>query len=465
MEKIIEELKLIVGEKGWLAVEDAPEMLGDITGSGEDCLLVLRPESTEEVSRITAVCCANGIAIVPQGGNTNLCRMAIPTEKSPTIVLSLKRMNRIIDLNVANATVTVEAGCVMQVLQETAAQNGLLFAPDWGARGAATVGGAVGTNGGGLNVLRYGTTREQVLGLEVVLPDGRVWNGLRRLIKDNSGFDLKQLFIGSEGTLGIITKLAFKLHPEQAVSQSMMVALSDVSRLIELYQLGRQIAGERLAAFELMPGIGIEKALQRYPDIKRPMEARADWYVLIRMSDRGSVEEHLMSLFEQGLHREVIADGVLASSGTQERNLWELREQMIPHQYFKDYTMLKWDVSVPVDRIADFLLSAQAKVHGLCSDAICYAVSHVGDGNIHYTAYLDPEIGKTGVKDEIYDVIDELIWSFGGSVVAEHGVGALFRNQVKRQKSDVEYDLLTRVKETFDPQGLMNPGKMLFGRA
>lgn len=465
MEKTVEKLKLIVGSSGWATGATAPGMVSDINGAGAECLLVLRPESSEEVAQITTLCSANGIAIIPQGGNTNLCRMAIPTEHVPTILLSLARMNRIIELNEANATVTVEAGCVMQTLQERAAQHQLVFAPDWGARGTATVGGAVSTNGGGLNVLRYGTTREQVLGLEVVLPDGRVWNGLRGLTKDNSGFDLKQLFIGSEGTLGIITRLVFRLHPAQAVSQSMLVALSDVSRLAELFQVGRRIAADRLTAFELMPGIGMEKALGRYPDLKRPMKARSDWYVLIRMSDRTSVEDQLIALFEEGAESGVITDGVLANSGIQEHNLWEIREQMIPHQYFPGMTMLKWDVSVPGDRISDFLITAEARVHALCPRAICYAVSHVGDGNIHFSAFLTPQSAGEELKNKIFGVIDELVWSLDGSIVAEHGVGALFRERVRGQKSDTEYELMIKVKETFDPAGLMNPGKMLFRSA
>lgn len=464
MEEVIEKLKLLVGRNGWETPEKMPELLADIYGAGEDCLLVLRPETTGEVAQITALCHANHIAIVPQGGNTNLCRMAVPTESTASILLSLSRMNRIVDLNEANATVTVEAGCVMQTLQEKAAQHQLVFAPDWGARGTATVGGAVSTNGGGLNVLRYGTTREQVLGLEVVLPDGRVWDGLRGLTKDNSGFDLKQLFIGAEGTLGIITKLIFRLHPAQAVAQSMLVALSDVSRLTDLFQAGRRIAGDRLTAFELMPGIGMENALNRYPDLKRPMEARSDWYVLIRMADRVGVEDQLMALFEYGTQSGVITDGVLVTSGAQERNLWEIREQMIPHQYFKGLTMLKWDVSVPGDRISDFLVAAETRVNGLCPEATCYAVSHVGDGNIHFSAFLAPG-AQDAVKNELFSVIDALVWSLGGSIVAEHGVGALFRDRVRRQKSDIEYEMMLKVKEAFDPTGLMNPGKMLFRRA
>ena len=454
-------LKSILNSKGWVSPDQAPGMLSDIAGPGHDCLLIARPGTTEEVAQTLALCRAHGVAVVPQGGNSNLCRMAVPTEVRPSILLSLVRMNRIVDINPHNATVTVEAGCVMQQVQEAVAEHGLTFAPDWGARGSATVGGAVATNGGGLNVLRFGTTREQVLGLEAVLPDGRVWDGMRSLIKDNSGYDLKQLFIGSEGTLGVITRLVFRLHPAQPVRQSMLAVLTDMSRLMDFFGRACAIGGDRLTAFELLPGIGVEKALARYPDLQRPMQARADWYLLIRFSGRASVTTSLEELFADGFEAGILADAVLASSEAQERNLWELREQMIPHQYFPEQAMLKWDVSVPTDRIVEFLTQAEARIKSIAPDAICYAVGHVGDGNVHYSSFLPRDAGLEAHSAEIYDRIDALIWSLGGSIVAEHGVGALFRDRVQRQKSHLEYEMMQRLKRSFDPHGLMNPGKLL----
>ena len=347
----------------------------------------------------------------------------------------------------------------MQTLQEAALAQGRVFAPDWGARGTASVGGAVATNGGGLNVLRYGTTREQVLGMEVVLPDGTIWNGMRSLIKDNSGYDLKHLFIGSEGTLGIITKLVFKLHPRQPITQSMMAVLSDMSRLSDFFDMARAIGGERLIAFELLPGLGVEKALERYPDLQRPLETRADWYLLVRFAGQDSVEEPLMQLFERGFEEDILSDAVLSSSLAQEQNLWEIREQMIPHQYFKGQ-QLKWDVSVPTDQIVTFLLQAEGVIKAIDPGTICYAVGHVGDGNFHYSAY-PPDQTDPDIVCRIYDQIDALIWSMGGSIVAEHGVGAIFVDRMRKQKSAVEYAMMQTIKSGLDPQGIMNPGKLL----
>ena len=452
----------ILGENGVLRSSDAPEMLRDIIGEGRDCILIARPSSTEHVAGLLNLCREHGVAVVPQGGNTNICHMAVPTEDRPSILLSLARMNRIIEINRSNATVTVEAGCIMQQVQEAVEAQGLTFGIDWGARGSATVGGAVSTNGGGLTVLRYGTTREQVLGLEVVLPDGRCWQGLRSLTKDNSGLDLKHIFIGSEGTLGVITRIVFRLHPQQPVRQSMMASLGNMSRLMDFFAKARSLGGDRLDAFELMPGIGVEKALSRYPDLQRPVETRADWYVLLRFAAREPVAGMMAELFDYGFEEGIISDAAMAQSMSQERNLWELREQMIPHQYFRGFRMLKWDVSVPGDQIVPFLAAANEAVEHLASNATCYAVGHVGDGNLHYCAFLPSDAYTEALAARIYDRIDNLIWSMDGSVVAEHGVGSLFRERVRRQKSGIEYELMQRIKGSIDPDGLMNPGKLLF---
>lgn len=448
-----------------LSPDEAGPYTADIYGEAEaPCLLVARPTTTDEVSRLLRMCHEQAIPVVPQGGNTNVCRMAVPTGSRAAVVLSLGRMNRIESLEPQAATVTVQAGCLIQTLQEAALDHDLLFAPDWGARGSATVGGAVGTNGGGLNVLRYGTTREQVLGLEVVLPDGRVWNGLRALTKDNSGYDLKQLFIGSEGSLGIVTRIVFRLHPAPSVNRSMMVALPDLSRLPDLMTLARQKAGRLLSAVELLPGLGVEKALDRYPDLRRPFDTVPPWSVLLRLSDTAEVEPMLLDLFEAGLEADIFSDGVLAQSVAQERNLWEIREQMMPHQYFPGLSMLKWDVSVPVGRIAEFITRADALVAETCPGATPYAVSHLGDGNVHYSAFADPAMpGFEDKKAQTLRSIDELIWSFGGSVVAEHGVGSVFVDRMRGQKSDVEYALQQGIKRLIDPSGLMNPGKLILG--
>ncbi|KAA3629947.1 MAG: FAD-binding oxidoreductase [Proteobacteria bacterium] len=458
----LETLRSLLGPKGLIPGSEAAGYTTDIAGRTAPCLAVLRPASTQEVSDAVRICAEHDLAIIPQGGNTNLCQMTVPESGRDSVILNLSRMNHILEVDPACSTITAESGCTIQALQEAAAEQDRLFAPDWGARGTAQIGGAVATNGGGLNVFRYGTTREQVLGMEVVLPDGQVWDGMRSLRKDNSGYDLKQLFIGAEGTLGIITKLVFKLHPLQPFTQSMMAVLADISRLTDYLNLAQSLAGGKLVAVELLNGIGMEKALERYPDLHRPLDTKADWYVLIRLAGASPVEETLTAIYEQGFKGGMLEDAVMAQSVAQERNIWEIREQMIPMQYFKGH-QVKWDVSVPVSRIVDFLRAAEAIAAKHQKEAITYAVGHVGDGNIHYSIFPKGEAGPEMDRlNAIYtQEIDALIWSFGGSIVAEHGVGSVYMDRMRRQKSAVEYQMMQKLRALFDPQGIMNPGKLI----
>ncbi len=455
------ELETLLGPSGFLTGADAADYASDLSGKGEPALAVLRPGSTDEVAKAVRICADHGIAIVPQGGNSNVCHMAVPLAGQQAVILSTSRMNRILEVDAACSTIAAEAGCTVQALQDAAAAQDRLFAPDWGARGTAQVGGAVATNGGGQNVFRYGTTREQVLGMEVVLPDGRVWDAMRTLRKDNSGYDLKQLFIGSEGTLGIITKLVFKLHPRQPVTNSMMAVLTDMKRLIDYLNLAKGIAGDSLVAFEFLNGLGIERALDRYPDLQRPLETRADWYVLIRLAGTDPVDETLAAIFEQGFEQGILEDAVMAQTVAQEQNLWEIREQMIPVQYFKG-RLVKWDVSVPITRMVEFLEKAEEIAAQHQPEAISYAVGHVGDGNIHYSIFPAGEEGPEMEKlaKTYTDEIDALIWSLGGSIVAEHGVGSVFVQRMRQQKPQVEYEMMQQIRSLFDPQGIMNPGKL-----
>ncbi len=458
----LDELQASVGDKWVLQGEDAAPFLSDLKGPKGPALAVVRPGDTEQVAAVVALCHAHDVAIVPQGGNTNICRMAVPEPDQPSIVLSLSRMNRVLDVDAACYSLTAEAGCLLQVAQEAAAEAHRCFAPDWGARGTATIGGAIATNGGGLNVIRYGTTRDQILGLEVVLPDGQIWNGLRALRKDNSGYDLKQMFIGSEGTLGVVTKAVFKLHPAQPISQSAMAVPADMSRMMDLLELARDIGGDRLTAFELMSGLLIDKALARYPDLRHPMQTRAPYYLLVRFSDKDEVSDTMMTFMEQALEGELLEDAIIAQSGAQEANIWELREQMIPHQYFIHHGY-KWDVSVPISRMADFIAQIEDIARDKAPEAALCISGHIGDGNIHLDIF--PEIPKGPEFDALGHIllplVDQLIWSMGGSIVAEHGVGSEFTDRMRQQKPAVEYAMMQGVKAMLDPKGLMNPGKLL----
>jgi FAD/FMN-containing dehydrogenase len=372
-------------------------------------------------------------------------------------------MNRIISVDPARYTITAEAGCILQSIHDAAAQVDRAFAMDWGARGSATIGGGISTNAGGINVLRFGNTRDQVLGLEVVLPDGRVWDGLRALRKDSSGYDLKHLFIGAEGTLGIVTKAVLKLHPRPAHEQSMWASVADLGRLMELFALARSVASEGLTAFELVPGYTYEMALKQYPALARPVETRADWYVIVRFSGQQPVGDKFEEFFSRAFEAGLVTDGALAQSIAQETNIWSLRDEIPPLKLLKG-KMLKWDASVPIDRIVPFLAEAQRRAHAIRGDLRVIAFGHVGDGNLHMSIF--PEGGSPG--DAAFDAlckrvvseIDALIWSENGSICAEHGVGVENFDRLPGQKSPIELEMMARVRALFDPQGLFNPGKV-----
>jgi FAD/FMN-containing dehydrogenase len=455
-------LRAQLGHNAVLDGTDAGAYLTDIKGVISPALAVVRPANTAEVAQVVRLCGANDVAIIAQGGNTNVCGMTMAPDSRLAVVLCLSRMNHIVAVDADCSTLIAEAGCTIQACQEAAAYQSRLFAPDWGARGTAQVGGAVATNGGGLNVFRYGTTREQVLGVEAVLADGTVWDGMRALRKDTSGYDLKQLLIGSEGTLGIITKVVFKLHPQQPHSRSMFAAIETPTCLMAVLNEAKDIAGDTLVAFELMNGVGVELALKRYPNLQRPIETRSRWYVLVRLAGRESVDDTLTTLFERTFGSGHLTDAVMAQSESQEHNLWALRDQMIPMQYFPG-PVAKWDVSVPINKIATFLYRAESIANKHDPNAVSYAVGHVGDGNIHYSIFpqRDPGPCTEALLAAYISEIDALTWSLGGSIVAEHGVGTVYIDRMRAQKPPVEYAMMQQVKRMFDPANLMNPGKLL----
>lgn len=462
--RALEDIRKALGPKGVIEGDDLAPFTQDIRGTYKgSALLLARPATTDEVAEVVRICAANDLVIVPQGGNTGLCGGAVPRGARPCIILSLSRMNRIVSVDPDRYTITAEAGCILQSIHDAAAQVDRAFAMDWGARGSATVGGGVSTNAGGINVLRFGNTRDQVLGLEVVLPDGRIWNGLRALRKDSSGYDLKHLFIGAEGTLGIVTKAVLKLHPRPLHEQSMWAAVSDLARLMELFALARTIASEGLTAFELVPGYTYEKALAQYPALARPVETRAEWYVIVRFSGQQPVGDKFEDFFARAFEAGLVTDGALAQTIAQENNIWSLRDEIPPLKLIKG-KMLKWDASVPIDRIVPFLAEAQARAHAIRPDLRVIAFGHVGDGNLHMSIF--PEGGQPG--DAAFDAlckrvvadIDELIWSYGGSICAEHGVGVENFERLPGQKPAVELEMMARVREMFDPRGIFNPGKI-----
>jgi FAD/FMN-containing dehydrogenase len=424
------------------------------SGSAE---CVVRPASTAEVARVVALCAEHDMAIVPQGGNTGLSGGSVPTGRRREIVLALGRMNRIRALDRLNDTMTVEAGCVLANVQRAADEAGRLFPLSLAAEGSCQIGGNLSTNAGGINVLRYGTAREQVLGLEVVLPDGRVWEGLRGLRKDNTGYDLKHLFLGAEGTLGIITAAVLRLHPKPSASATAWIALDSPAAAVELLAVLHERLGDRLSAFELLSRSCLEAVLKHAPGTQDPLAAAHPWYVLTEIADNGeegALRERVEKLLVDCAERGTLADAALAQSGEQARALWRIRET-VPEAQFSN---VKHDIAVPVSKSAEFIERAGPRLAARFPDVRIYAFGHVGDGNIHYN--IGPEslvAERAAVNRIVYDTVAEL----GGSISAEHGLGQLKRDEILRHKPPLEIELMRALKRTLDPKGLMNPGKLL----
>jgi FAD/FMN-containing dehydrogenase len=464
----LERIKAIVGPKGFIAdgAGMAPylqEERGLYHGAAR---LIIRPAATEEVAAVVRCCAAARIPVVPQGGNTGLVGAAVPPEDGGAVVLSLGRMNRVRAIDPVDFTITVEAGCVLADIQREAATADRLFPLSLGAEGSCQIGGNLSTNAGGIAVLRYGTTRELTLGLEVVLPDGQVWDGLRALRKDNTGYDLKQLFIGSEGTLGIITAATLKLFPRPREIETALLGLARVEDAMALFARARKASGDQLTAFELIPRLGLEIAMRHTPGIADPLAAPARWYALLEVSSsqtEGGLRPALEAFLAEAMAQGLVQNGVIASSGEQARALWRIREGMVEGQKHEGGS-IKHDVSVPVSKVADFILRATAAVEALLPGIRPLAFGHVGDGNVHFNL-SQPKGAETRVFlarwAEFNRLVHDLVRGFGGSISAEHGIGRLKRDELARCKSALELELMRKLKRALDPEGLMNPGKVL----
>jgi FAD/FMN-containing dehydrogenase len=465
---LLERLKAIVGPKGWAeAAEDLAPHLTDWRRRYRGATpLLLKPASAAEVAAIVGLCAEARVPIVPQGGNTGLCGGATPGAAGDEILLSLARLNRIRHIDPAGGTVTVEAGCILRQVQEAAAAADRLLPLSLAAEGSCQIGGNLATNAGGIAVLRYGNARDLVLGLEAVLPDGRIWDGLRSLRKDNTGYDLKQLFIGAEGTLGIITAAVLRLFPAIRERVTAFAAPRDLTAAVELLARCRAAGNDSLTSFELLPRAGIDLALRHIPGAADPLpDAGADG-LLIEFGAtaagtglRAAVEAALAAAQEDGL----IADATIAGSEEQARKLWFLREAIVELQKHAGAS-IKHDVAVAVARVPEFIAEAGALSRRLLPGVRVIAFGHLGDGNIHFNLY-QPEGMEADAflarEEPLSAAIHDLAASLGGSFSAEHGIGRLRRPELRRYKSEVDLDLMRRLKQALDPQGIMNPGKVL----
>ncbi len=427
--------------------------------------LVARPASAAEVAEVVKHCAAARLPIVPQGGNTGLCGAAVPAADGENIVLSLGRLNRIRAIDPTDFTVTVEAGCVLAEIQKAAEAVDRLFPLSLGAEGSCQIGGNLSTNAGGIAVLRYGTMRDLTLGLEVVLPDGRVWNGLRLLRKDNTGYDLKQLFIGAEGTLGIITAATLKLFPRPKEVETAFLGLARASDAMELFARARAASGDQLTAFELIPRIGLDFALRHVAGVVDPLDEPHPWYALLDVASSrpgAKVRDALEQFLGEMMAARLIEDGVVASSAQQALELWRIREAMVEAEKFEGAS-IKHDVSVAVSRVAEFIERTTAAVEARLPGVRPIAFGHVGDGNVHFN--ITQPVGADAKaflarRQEFNDLVHGIAVEMGGSISAEHGIGILKRDDLPRYKPAVELDLMRRVKRALDPDAIMNPGKI-----
>ena len=461
---VLSRIKSVLGEGGWS--EDPQRLAPKLVEwrdrwSGTTPLLAL-PRTTAEVAAVVGICAASGVAITPQGGNTGLVGGQIPQGE---ILLSTERMRAMRDIDAFDDVVVVEAGMTLAAVHEAATTVNRRFPLSVASEGSATIGGLVSTNAGGTAVLRYGTMRDQVLGLEAVLPNGEVWNGLKRLRKDNTGYDLKQLLIGAEGTLGVVTAASLKLYPILPSRAVAFVGLRSPQDAIRLLARGKEETGGALEAFELISRYGMDLVIKNIPDQREPMDGRHPWYVLIETAsgEPGAAEAAMERLLAHALEADLIQDAVIAQTETQARTLWALRENQSAGQKAEGAAW-KHDVSVPVSRMADFITQATAVLEARWPDIAITAFGHVGDGNVHYDVLAKPgadQAAHAAHRDEGAHIVHGIIAEMGGSISAEHGLGTMKTAEALTYKSPVEVAALRAVRAALDPQRIMNP-RVLF---
>ncbi|MES2150556.1 MAG: FAD-binding oxidoreductase [Pseudomonadota bacterium] len=436
---------------------------GRFTGAA---LAVLRPRDTQQVAQLVAACAEWRVALVPQGGNTGLVLGSVPDASGAAVVLSLARLRSVRAIDPVNRTITVDAGCVLQAVQEAAAGHGCLFPLSLAAEGSCTIGGNLSTNAGGTAVLRYGNMRELCLGLEVVTPQGQVWDGLRGLRKDNTGYDLRDLYIGAEGTLGVITGAVLKLFPQPKAARTALVALSSPRQALALLTLMQEQCGASLTGFELISALCLRLVATHFPALAQPFAASHAQYVLLELSSSES-EQHAHSLLETGigaaLAQQIVQDAVVAASGAQSRRLWQLREH-IPLAQAAAGKNIKHDISLPVSRCADFIESTEAALLAAYPHCQLVCFGHLGDGNLHFNVAPASGAGHDAFlanQAGVNRIVHDSVAAFGGSISAEHGIGALKRGELAHYKSAIELNLMRTIKGALDPLGIMNPGKVL----
>ena len=474
--ELINALHAIVGDAGLKTGDgDTASFLTDWHGQYQgQAVAVVMPDSTEQVSAVMALADAHDVVVVPQGGNTGFMGGATPDSRGRTILLSLRRMNRIREIDATNMSMTVEAGCVLQTLHEASEREGLYFPLNLAAKGSCTIGGNLGTNAGGLNVVRYGTTREMTLGVEVVLMGGRVLNLLSGLRKDNTGYDLRHLFVGSEGTLGVITAATMKLFPQPVARATAFAEVRDVAAAVDLLHRLQAASGGGVEAFELIPADILHVVFHHFPEIPQPLATRGAMNVLMEIgssnpasglaNDSGEtplqviIQDTLASAFEDGL----VLDATIAASETQRRSLWDVRE-MAPESHKRSKGVARSDISLSQSALAPFYAEMVDGVKAIDPNLLICGYGHLGDGNLHFNIVADERSNSDfeAKKDQLYSLIYEKVAKHNGSISAEHGIGQTKRAQLAKVKQPEVLDVMRAIKASIDPKNLMNPGKVI----
>jgi FAD/FMN-containing dehydrogenase len=469
MQNLIDQLSSVLGQKYILTTdEDKARYLTDwrkrYIGKA---LAVLLPGNSSEVSSIVKLCAENQVAIVPQGGNTGFCGGATPDNSGKQVILNLKRMNQIREIDVANQTITLEAGCILQTVQEKAAEQGFLFPLSLGAEGSCMIGGNLATNAGGTNVLRYGNARDLCLGLEVVTAKGEIWNGLKGLRKDNTGYDLRDLFVGSEGTLGIITAAVMKLYPLPISQWTTLVACETISSSIALLNLFQKRATSLLTGFEMMTQESLDLNEKHFPQMANPLQGKPPFTILIELSDHES-EEHvrqlLETILEEAFESQFISDAVIASNLSQANAFWHMREHITVAQA-EEGANLKHDITIPLSSLDSFIKETDALMRNRYPGIRIINFGHLGDGNLHYNIApplgVDARIFNENNEKPIHELIYAQVERCNGSISAEHGVGQLKLDGLRAHKGEVAHELMMTLKRALDPQNILNPHKVV----
>jgi FAD/FMN-containing dehydrogenase len=470
MTALIEDLAGIVGDTGLLTeAQEVEPYVTDIRGRYKgNALCVVRPRSTEEVAAVVASCVARSVPVQAQGGNTGLCGASVPFAGGRGVIVSLGRMRRIRDIDAANNSITVDAGCVLADVQRAAANAGRYYPVSLGAEGSCQIGGNIATNAGGTGVLRYGNTRDNVLGLEVVLPDARIWNGLRALRKDNTGFDLKHLFIGSEGVLGIITAATLKLHPLDSHHAAAWLAPVSVDAALKLLSLFQSALGSQLSAFELMNAAQLGDILEHTSGHKSPLDPTCPWHVLVELGNAGDepgLRTGLEHVLQTALSQQLLTDAAVASSEAQRAAMWKIRHS-VAEANLKAGAGIAHDIAVPVSKIPEFVHRVTPVLQRRFPGIRIVIVGHFGDGNLHFIPQFSFDVwnafpDQTAIVAEVHRLTYDIAAELGGTFSAEHGIGQYLLAEMLHYKTEVELSLMRTIKHALDPKGLFNPAKVI----